>query len=83
MSEDLKKYDHFISVISDKIRVIKMELLDETDAPGFWSYKITYFKEDQILEDHVMGKDMSDALYRFGKIAEMPFTRFPSYLNKA
>ena len=81
MSDELKKYEHFIPVISDKIRVINLELLEENKVPGFWSYKIIYFKNDEIKEEHVMGQDVSDALYRFSKIIEMPFTRFPSFLK--
>ncbi len=82
MTEVTKKYEHLIPIISDKIRVLQMEILEETDVNGFWMYKIVYFKEDEILEEHVIGQDMSDALYRLGKLIEMPFARFPSYLNK-
>ena len=81
MNEELKKYESFIPIISDKVRVIKLELLEESSAPGFWSYKIIYIKDDKVEEDHVIGKDMSDALYRFSRIVEMPLTRFPSFLK--
>lgn len=81
MIEDLKKYEHFIPLIEEKVRVFNLELVKESNAPGFWTYRIIYFMDNEVKEDHVMGKDMSDALYRFSKIVEMPFTRFPNFLK--
>ena len=83
MSDDrLKKYEDFISMIDDKIRVLNLELVKPSDVTGFWVYHIVYFEEEQIKEDHVMGKDMSDALYRFSQILELPQSRFSSKFFK-
>ncbi len=81
MTDQEKKYEHLVSVISDKIRVLNLEIIEETEVSDFWLYQVIYVKEDKIMTEHVIGRDMSDALYRLSKILEMPLTRFPSFLK--
>lgn len=83
MNSKLDKYKDFISIFEDKVRVLNLELIKEAEVAGFWVYEIIYFDKNEIKEDHVMGKDMSDALYRFSQIIELPLSRFtPGFLKK-
>ena len=83
MENKLDKYKDFVSIIEENLRVLNLEITKEAEVSGFWVYEIIYVDKNEVKMDHVMGKDMSDALYRFSQIIEMPQSRFtPSFLKK-
>jgi hypothetical protein len=58
----------------DKIRVLSVELLDVLDyIKGHFTYKIMFLEDEEVKEDHTLGKDVTDALYRFSQTKEMKF----------
>lgn len=58
----------------DDIRVLSVELVEVSDLiKGHFTYKITYLKENVVAEEHMIGRDVSDALYRFQQVKIMKF----------
>jgi hypothetical protein len=58
----------------DRIRVLSVELLDVLDyIKGHFTYKVVFIEDDEVKEDHMLGRDVSDALYRFSQTKHMKF----------
>jgi hypothetical protein len=58
----------------DKIRVLDVSLVDVSDIiKGHYTYKITFLEDNEVKEDQMIGRDVSDALYRFQQINFMNF----------
>ena len=59
----------------DKIRVLNVELLDVYEyIKGHFNYKVVYLENDKVEEEHMIGKDVTDALYRFSQTKKMKFS---------
>ena len=78
--EEEKPYIKLLDNIYDDIRVLEVVLEDKYHIGGKWKYKIIFYENDEICEDYVLGKDITEALYLFGQSKRRQF--YPNYLKK-
>ena len=71
----------FDKLKKDKIRAINLELIDESPLSGYWVYKFIFCEDGVISEEVIIGKDMSDALYRFSVLKNRKLKMF-NYMDK-
>ena len=80
--KDKEKLVSIIEKIDDKnVRVLDLSLEGDSDILGFWNYKAIYYKDGEMKTEHVIGKDMSDALYRLSVLIDLPKSSFMRYLE--
>ena len=74
MLNSIKLVEKVREVNEDEIRVLSVELVEVSDyLKGHFTYEIVYLKDDKIEKEHMIGKDVSDALYRFQQVKIMKF----------
>ena len=69
-------YTEILKKVKDELKALDLKLIDEAPIEGYWIYKITLTRNGEIEEEHIMGKDMSDALYRFSQLNNTQLVQF-------
>ncbi len=69
-------YTEILKKVNEDVRALNLELIDEAPIEGYWIYKITLTRNGEIEEEHIMGKDMSDALFRFSTLNNTQLVQF-------